>query len=50
VVIRKHGLPNDALAHELRDRVPEVVTIGDAVAVRPVDRAVYDGHVAGRAL
>jgi 2,4-dienoyl-CoA reductase-like NADH-dependent reductase (Old Yellow Enzyme family) len=55
VVIRTHGLPNDELFYALQDRaldgkVPEVVSIGDAVAVRPVDRAVYDGHVAARAL
>ena len=50
VVIRTHGLPNDSLAHDLEGKVAEVVTIGDAVAVRLVDRAVYDGHVAARAL
>jgi hypothetical protein len=50
VVIRTHGLPDDALAAELAGRVPEIHTIGDAVSVRPVDRAVYDGHVAGRAI
>jgi len=30
--------------------VPEVVRVGDAVAARPADRAVFDGHRAGRAL
>jgi N-acetylglucosamine kinase-like BadF-type ATPase len=50
VVIRTHGLPNDSLTHELSGKVEELVTIGDAVAVRLVDRAVYDGHVAARAL
>jgi pyruvate/2-oxoglutarate dehydrogenase complex dihydrolipoamide dehydrogenase (E3) component len=50
VVIRTHGLPNNELYYALETRVPEVVSIGDAVAVRPVDRAVYDGHVAARAL
>ncbi len=55
VVIRTHGLPNEELYYALTDgaldgRVPEVVRIGDAIAVRPVDRAVYDGHVAARAL
>jgi 2,4-dienoyl-CoA reductase-like NADH-dependent reductase (Old Yellow Enzyme family)/thioredoxin reductase len=50
VVIRTHGLPNDELFYALDGKVPEVVSIGDAVAVRPVDRAVYDGHVAARAL
>ncbi|MEW6270823.1 MAG: FAD-dependent oxidoreductase [Thermodesulfobacteriota bacterium] len=48
VVIRTHGLPCDALYFALRGRVPELVRIGDAVAVRPADRAIYDGHLAGR--
>jgi hypothetical protein len=50
VVIRTTGLPNDALYRELEGKVPEVSLIGDARAVRPVDRAVYDGHLAGRDL
>jgi hypothetical protein len=47
VVIRTHGLPEDALYQALRGRV-EVLRVGDAVAVRNVDRAIYDGHLAGR--
>lgn len=50
VVIRTHGRPESALLAELEGRVPEVVAVGDAVAVRPADRAVWDGHQAGRAL
>jgi hypothetical protein len=50
VVIRTHGVPADGLWHALRDRVPEVVRVGDAVAVRPADRAIFDGHMAGRRL
>jgi hypothetical protein len=50
VVICTNGVPNAELAAALRDRGPEVVTVGDAVAVRPVDRAVFDGHRVGRAL
>ena len=50
VVIRTHGLPNDDLYFALQGRVPEVVRVGDAVAVRPADRAIFDGHLAGRAL
>lgn len=50
VVIRTHGLPEDALYFELQDVVPEVVRVGDAVAVRTVDRAIFDGHMAGRRL
>jgi hypothetical protein len=50
VVIRTHGLPNDDLYFALQGRVPEVVRIGDAVAARPADRAIFDGHRAGRTL
>jgi 2,4-dienoyl-CoA reductase-like NADH-dependent reductase (Old Yellow Enzyme family) len=50
VVIRTHGLPVDELYFALRDHVPEVVRVGDAVAVRAVDRAIFDGHLAGRRL
>jgi 2,4-dienoyl-CoA reductase-like NADH-dependent reductase (Old Yellow Enzyme family) len=49
VVIRTHGLPEASLYAALRGRVP-VVRVGDAVAVRNVDRAVYDGHLAGRGI
>jgi len=50
VVVRTHGIPDDSLFHELRDRGPEVLRVGDAVAVRLADRAVFDGHLAGRTL
>jgi 2,4-dienoyl-CoA reductase-like NADH-dependent reductase (Old Yellow Enzyme family) len=50
VVIRTHGVPNDALYAALDTKVPELARVGDAQAVRFVDRAVYDGHVAARAL
>jgi 2,4-dienoyl-CoA reductase (NADPH2) len=50
VVIRTHGLPRDDLYLALRDRVEDVVRVGDALAVRTVDRAIFDGHVAGRRL
>lgn len=50
VVIRTHGVPDDGLYHALQGRVPEVLRIGDAVAVRYCDRAIFDGHLAGRAL
>jgi 2,4-dienoyl-CoA reductase-like NADH-dependent reductase (Old Yellow Enzyme family) len=48
VVIRTTGLPNDELYRELEGKVAELSLVGDARAVRPVDRAVYDGHLAGR--
>jgi hypothetical protein len=50
VVIRTHGVANDALYHALRGRVAEVIRVGDAVAARPADRAIFDGHMAGRRL
>ncbi|MCZ6822334.1 MAG: FAD-dependent oxidoreductase, partial [Deltaproteobacteria bacterium] len=48
VVIRTHGLPDDALYLALKGRVQELVRVGDAVAVRLADRAIFDGHIAGR--
>jgi len=50
VVIRTHGLPNDDLYAALEGKVDQLERIGDALAVRYVDRAVYDGHVAARAI
>ncbi|MCE2391136.1 MAG: FAD-dependent oxidoreductase [Proteobacteria bacterium] len=50
VVIRTHGLPVDDLYWELRDEVPLVARIGDAIAVRPADRAIFDGHRVAREL
>lgn len=48
IVIRTHGLPADELYHALHERGVEVVRVGDAVAVRFADRAIFDGHLAGR--
>ncbi len=50
VVIRTHGLPNDALYFALKGRVADLHRIGDAIATRPADRAIFDGHLAGRAV
>ena len=50
VVIRTHGIADDALYVALQGRVPELLRVGDAVAVRPCDRAIFDGHMAGRRL
>lgn len=50
VVIRTHGRPENGLVAALTGKVPEVVAVGDAVAVRPADRAIWDGHQAARAL
>jgi len=50
VVVRTHGRPDDALWTELRRRAPmlEAVRVGDALVPRWADRAIADGHVAGR--
>jgi 2,4-dienoyl-CoA reductase-like NADH-dependent reductase (Old Yellow Enzyme family) len=50
VAICTNGVADDELFHALDGQVPELVRVGDAIAVRPVDRAVYDGHRAARAL
>jgi 2,4-dienoyl-CoA reductase-like NADH-dependent reductase (Old Yellow Enzyme family) len=50
VVIRTHGVPDDALYFALQGAVPEVIRVGDAVAMRLLDRAIFDGHLAGRAI
>jgi 2,4-dienoyl-CoA reductase-like NADH-dependent reductase (Old Yellow Enzyme family)/thioredoxin reductase len=50
VVIRTHGVANDALYRDLQGAVAEIVRVGDAVVPRLADRAIYDGHLAGRAL
>ncbi len=48
VIIRTHGLPADELYWVLRDRVERVARVGDAVAVRTIDRAIFDAHVLSR--
>ena len=48
VVIRTHGVADDALYHALGGRVPQLLRVGDAVAARWADRAIFDGHMAGR--
>ncbi len=50
VVIRTHGVANDSLYHELRGVVPDLRRVGDAIVPRLADRAIYDGHLAGRAV
>jgi 2,4-dienoyl-CoA reductase-like NADH-dependent reductase (Old Yellow Enzyme family) len=50
LVVRTHGVADAALWRALRALHPDVRRVGDAVAVRPCDRAVFDGHLAGRAV
>ena len=48
VVVRTHGRPNAALYFDLQAAGVPAVRVGDAVAPRPADRAIFDGHLAGR--
>jgi 2,4-dienoyl-CoA reductase-like NADH-dependent reductase (Old Yellow Enzyme family) len=48
VVVRTHGRSRDALYHEAKAAGMKVVRAGDAVAPRTADRAIFDGHMAGR--
>ena len=54
VVIRTHGIADSSLASALRDEPAavkvEVHVVGDALAARWIDRAIFDGHRVGRAL
>jgi hypothetical protein len=50
VVIRTHGVANDSLYFALSALLPDVRRVGDAVVPRLADRAIYDGHLAGRAV
>jgi len=50
VVIRTHGVANDSLYYALLGEMPDVRRVGDAVVPRLADRAIYDGHLAGRAI
>jgi thioredoxin reductase len=40
--------PNDALYKELKGKVPELYRIGDCVAPRKTQYAIWDGHMIGR--
>ena len=50
VVIRTHGVAESSLATQLRDEPVEVHVVGDALAARWIDRAIFDGHRVGREL
>ena len=51
VVIRSHEVAiGSELADELREAGIETHLVGDAVAARLADRAIFDGHLAGRAV
>lgn len=44
VVLSTGRFPRDALARELEGRVPQLYTIGDALAARPLAAATYEGQ------
>jgi 2,4-dienoyl-CoA reductase-like NADH-dependent reductase (Old Yellow Enzyme family) len=50
VVVAGNKRSEGALAADLADRVPRLMTVGDAVAPRNVTMAIHDGEVAGRAV
>jgi len=50
LVVRTHGVADDGLYRALRPLHPDVRRVGDAIAVRPCDRAIFDGHLAGRSV
>ena len=50
VVIRTHGVANDALYHELAARCPRSSASATPSCPRLADRAIFDGHIAARAL
>ncbi len=50
VIIRGHAVARTALTDELTARGVEVHVVGDALAARLVDRAIFDGHLAGMAV
>ena len=50
VVLATGPLANDGLYLELVERFPQVYRIGDCVAPRKLDHAIYEGFVAGQEL
>ncbi|BBO72634.1 dimethylglycine catabolism protein DgcA [Desulfosarcina widdelii] len=47
-VLAMNKSPNDSLYKELKGNIPELHRIGDAVAPRRVQYAIWDGHEIGR--
>jgi pyruvate/2-oxoglutarate dehydrogenase complex dihydrolipoamide dehydrogenase (E3) component len=50
LVVCGFGLANDGLYYELEGKVRELHLIGDALAPRTIDRALFDGHRVGRTI
>ena len=50
VVLAYGPKANDGLYLELKGKLPELHRIGDCVAPRKIDHAIYEGYLAGREL
>ena len=48
IVPVNHGRSRDGLYRELREQVPEIYRVGDALAPKDVGEAILDGHRAAR--
>lgn len=48
IVPVNHGRSRDGLYRELREQVPEIFRVGDALAPKDVGEAILDGHRAAR--
>jgi mycofactocin system FadH/OYE family oxidoreductase 2 len=48
LILSLGGQANDALYHELSDKVKEVYLVGDCVAPRKIPDAIHEGHRIGR--
>jgi 2,4-dienoyl-CoA reductase-like NADH-dependent reductase (Old Yellow Enzyme family) len=47
-VVMTGAKPDEALYFDLKDRFDNVHRVGDCVAVRKLDHAIYEGYIAGR--
>ena len=50
IVLAMSKISNDGLYFALKDKVKELYRIGDCVAPRKIDKAIYDGNKVGRLL
>jgi len=50
VVLVGHPKPREELYHRIKGQVPEVYRIGDALAPRKIEHAIFDGFKLGRSI
>ena len=50
IVLAMSKIANDGLYFALKDKVKELYRVGDCVAPRKIDKAIYDGNKVGRLL